>query len=111
MKNRYDGTFTLTLFEGGQPETSRNRLDAGTRAVLSAIWLEYDQYARLNPPAFPKMRITIEIAREAMAHLVGGFEHIHTDACLFDQDCPIFKAGYETAKEQIFEWADPELMR
>jgi len=111
MKNRYDGIFTLTLFEGGQPETHRNRLDAGTRAVLGAIWREYDYYAHRGPLSFERMNIVVGVARDAMAYLVEGPEHIHTDACLFDHDCPVFKAGYETAQEMLFEWADPELLR
>jgi len=112
MTLRYTGTYTRTRYYGStEPrlvtEVYLDVLDAGTRAVLGAIWQGYDEYAALSPPSFPKMRVAVEIAREAMANLVVGSEHLHTSACEAGRaDCPIFEAGEECAKETVGEWID-----
>lgn len=122
---RYTGTYEKTTWQVVQcmdadyrwnkecrpvKEVCLDVLDAGTRAVLGAIWRAYILYSDLEwQYGFGGARLALirEVAREAMANLVLGVEHLHTSACEAGQkDCPIFAAGEEFAKETVGEWID-----
>lgn len=127
MTLRYTGTYERTTYQVVQTQDENYQwskgcvpvtevyldvLDAGARFALAAIWRQYTYLTTIthrfdHVQVQRQVDLVVVVARETMANIVVGREHLHTSACEAGQcDCPIFTAGEELAKETVGEWVD-----